>query len=161
MDDEIKKSKIYSPQEALKKILKYCAYQERSQQEVRDKLYDLGLHKKDVELTISKLIEEGFVNEERFAIAFAGGKFRIKQWGKVKIKYALKQKHISDYCIQKALKQINDHDYFKALNTVIASTAKKIKEKEVRKKKYKIAQFAISKGFEADLVWEVLNDKGD
>ena len=138
------------------KIVKYCAYQERSQQEVRDKLYDLGLHKREVEQTISLLIGDGYLNEERFAITYAGGKFRIKQWGKIKIKYALKQKNISDYCIKKALSQIRDVDYLKTLQAVINSYSKKVKEKDQRKRNYKIAQYAISRGFESDLVWEAL-----
>ena len=138
------------------KIVKYCAYQERSQQEVRDKLYDLGVHKREVEQTISLLIGDGYLNEERFAISYAGGKFRIKQWGKVKIKYALKQKRISDYCIKKSLSQIKEADYIKTLHAVINSYSKKIAEKDQRKKSYKIAQYVISRGFESDLVWEAL-----
>ena len=138
------------------KIVKYCAYQERSQQEVRDKLYDLGVHKREVEQTISLLIGDGYLNEERFAISYAGGKFRIKQWGKVKIKYALKQKRISDYCIKKALSQIKETDYIKTLHAVINSYSKKIAEKDQYKKSYKIAQYVISRGFESDLVWEAL-----
>ena len=155
MEEEIKK-KVYTPQEAIKKAYRYCAYQERSQQEVRDKLYELGLHKMDVELSISQLITEGFINEERFAIAYAGGKFRMKQWGKIKIKLALQQKRISEYCIKKALKEINPREYQKTLEKEIASYSKKISEKNPLKKNYKIAQHLISKGFEGDLVWEVL-----
>src|SRR5437016_5381296 len=113
--EEERKKKIHSPVEALKKAYKFCAYQERSQQEVRDKLYELGLHKKDVEPIISQLVIEGFINEERFAIAYAGGKFRIKQWGRIKIRLALQQKSVSEYCINKALKEINNRDYQKTL----------------------------------------------
>ena len=156
-DGEIKK-KFISADDALKKAIKYCDYQERNQQEVRDKLYDLGLHKKDVEQIISQLITDGFLNEERFAIAYAGGKFRIKHWGKAKIRYALKQKRISDYCINKALQQINDSDYIRTLNSVIVSYAKKVKEKDERKRNYKIAQHVVSKGFESELVWDQLRD---
>ncbi len=158
MEADTNKKKFVSPSDALKKAYKFCDYQERNQQEVRDKLYDLGLHKKDVEQIISQLITEGFLNEERFAIAYAGGKFRIKQWGKAKIKYALKQKKISDYCINKALSQINQTDYLKMLRKVIDAYSKKVKEKEERKKNYKIANHAVSKGFEADLVWDMLKD---
>jgi|SRR6185436_15222880 len=138
------------------KARKYCVYQERSQQELRDKLYEWGLHKKDVEQTISQMIEEGFMNEERFAIAFAGGKFRIKNWGKVKIRLALKQKKVSDYCIRKALNEINDRDYDKTLDKIIAAYSKKVKENNPLKKNYKIAQHAIGKGFEPEMVWEAL-----
>ncbi len=154
--EEEQKKKIHTPQEALKKAYKYCAYQERSQQEVRDKLYDLGLHKKEVEPIISQLVTEGFINEERFAVTYAGGKFRIKQWGKIKIKLALRQKMVSEYCINKALKEINQRDYQKTLEKEIAAYSKKITEKNPLKKNYKIAQHLISKGFEPELVWEVV-----
>ena len=143
-------------QRIISKAQKYCAYQERSQQELRDKLYEWGLHKKEVEQTIAQMIEEGFMNEERFAIAFAGGKFRIKNWGRIKIKLALKQKKVSDYCIRKALNQIEDRDYQKALEKIIASYSKKISEKNPLKKNYKIAQYVIGKGYEPELVWEML-----
>ncbi len=138
------------------KVRKYCAYQERSQQEVRDKLYDEGLHKKEVEQCISELVSEGFINEERFAIAYAGGKFRIKQWGKVKIKMGLKAKKVSDYCIRKALSTINDKDYRKVIEKVVASYGKKVKEKEEHQRLHKIARHAIGRGFEPEVVWEIL-----
>ena len=112
-----------------------------------------------MERIISQLISEGFINEERFAIAYAGGKFRIKHWGKIKIRLALKQKNISDYCINKALKEINSRDYQRTLEKTILDYSKKISEKNPLKKNYKIAQHLISKGFEPELVWEVL--RGD
>ena len=86
------KKKFYSKEEAYRKALDYCAYQERCHQEVRDKLYYWGLHSEDVEALISQLISEGFLNEERFAKAYAGGKFRIKNWGRNKIKKELKHR---------------------------------------------------------------------
>ncbi len=92
-----------TPETAFSKIIQYCIYQERAHQEVRDKLYQYGLRSIEVETIISKLIEENYLNEERFAIQYAGGKFRMKQWGKIKIKYALKAKGINDYVIKKAL----------------------------------------------------------
>ena len=141
----------------INKARKYCVYQERSQQELRDKLYEWGLHKRDVELLIAQMIEEGFMNEERFAIAYAGGKFRIKNWGRIKIKIALKQKKVSDYCIRKALNQIDEGDYNKMLQKIIAEYSKKEKEKNPIKKNYKVAQNAIRKGFEPEMVWEKLN----
>ena len=86
-----------SREQALQKLKHYCAYQERCHQEVKEKLYSLEMHKQDVEIIISQLIEENYLNEERFAIQYAGSKFRIKHWGKVKIKHALKQKQVSEY----------------------------------------------------------------
>src|SRR5690349_1598270 len=98
---------------AFQKAKHYCAYQERCHMEVRDKLYSFGLYRNQVEQLLTQLIEENYINEERFAIAYAGGKFRMKQWGKEKIKYALKQKRVSDYCIRKALAAISNSDYNK------------------------------------------------
>ena len=152
------KDKIFSPSECLKKALSYCAYQERSQQQVRDKLYSWGLHQKDVENIIITLIEDGYLKEERFASAFAGGKFRIKKWGRNKIKLALKEKNVSEPLIRKALLEIDNREYEKTLKEVIASRTKKISEKNPQKKKYKIASYAISRGFESELVWETLKN---
>ena len=97
------KKLLLSPEMAEHKIKLWCAYQERSHNETRQKLYDLGQQKDDVELIISKLIEENYLNEERFALALAGGKFRIKHWGKIKIKIELRRHKVSDYSITKAL----------------------------------------------------------
>lgn len=157
MDEKVKK-KYISQEQAQVKIARWCAYQERSQQEVRDKLYDYGLHKAQVELLLSSLITDGFLNEERFAIAFAGGKFRILGWGKVKIKLALKQKKVSDYCIRKAIQQIDDNAYLKKLNQVVQKRSKEEKEKDPFKRKYKLAQYTISRGFESDLVADVVGN---
>lgn len=151
-----KPKKIYDKKSAFLKAQQYCAYQERSQQEVRNKLYDWDLHKEDVENVIIDLITEGFLNEERFAIAFAGGKFRIKKWGKVKIRLELKKHKISTYCINKALTSIDSDEYIKSLKEIIEKKAKSITEKNMYKKNYKIATYAISKGFENELVKEIL-----
>ncbi|MBK5272343.1 MAG: RecX family transcriptional regulator, partial [Bacteroidia bacterium] len=97
--------KKLTKEQAFQKLKHYCGYQERCHLEVRQKLYDLGVHKKDHDEIISTLITENYLNEERFATLFARGRFRIKKWGRMKIKYELKQKQISDYCIKKALKQ--------------------------------------------------------
>jgi len=150
--------KRLTPELAFQKIQNWCAYQERSQQETRDKLYGYGLQSTDVEEIITRLIGENFLNEERFAIAFAGGKFRIKKWGKQKIKAELRMRKISDYCISKALKQINDNDYLSALKKVVEKKFKEVKESNKIKKQYKILQYAASRGYEKDLVAEVLKE---
>jgi regulatory protein len=157
--EEKKVRKILDSQQALIRAQKYCAYQERSQQEVRDKLYSFGLHSGDVENAITELITSGFLKEERFAFAFAGGKFRAKGWGRIKIKQALKQKCIPEYLIKQSLKAINERDYIKTLKKIIEEKTKKVKEKNSLKKNYKVAQYAISRGFEAELVWELINEK--
>jgi regulatory protein len=149
---------IPTPEMALKKAESYCAYQERSQQEVRDKVYSWGLHSREVEQIISKLIDSGFLKEERFASAFAGGKFRIKKWGKVKIRRALQEKKVSEPLIRKALSEIDERDYAKTLQDVIRQRSKKVPEKNPVRKKYKLATYAISRGFEPELVWEIISN---
>jgi regulatory protein len=138
--------------EQLEKARKYCAYEERCQQQVRDKLYDWELHQKEVEQIISQLISEGFINEERFARTFARGKFRIKKWGRVKIKYELKKHRITDYCIKSGLQEIDEKEYIKTLQDSAEKKSRLIKEKHPLKKKYKLMTFLVGKGFENDLV---------
>lgn len=155
LEEEKVKKKITDPKVGLIKAQKFCAYQERYQQEVRNKLYEMGLWKDDVENIITELIAENFLNEERFAKSFARGKFRIKQWGRVKIKVELKRKYISDYCIKSALKEINEDEYLEVLQDVVL---KKLHLKRPSiKQTYATAQYAVSRGFESDLVWEVIN----
>lgn len=149
----------YTPEQALPKIKQYCAYQERCHAEVRDKLYSFGLHKNEVEEIISGLITENYLNEERFAIHFAGGKFRMKQWGKIKIKQALKFKQVSDYCIRKALKEIDAHEYEKTFQKLVQQKVKTLKsEKNIFIKKRKLQDFLLQKGFESEIVREAVNN---
>lgn len=149
-------NKRLSPEQALLRIRKYCAYQERSQQEVRNKLYQWGLRSDDVESMICDLIADNFLKEERFASAFTGGKFRAKKWGKLKIKNALKQKKVSEPLIRKALSEIEEKEYLKTLKAVIRIRGKVEKETNSFKRKHKIAGYAIQRGFEPELVWSVL-----
>ena len=145
-------------EEALKKIKYYCTYQERNHQETKEKLYSFGLYKNEVEQLLSQLVEENYLNEERFAMAFAGGKFRIKQWGRVKIKYELRQKRVSDYCIKVALKVIEEKDYEKTLNQLAIAKLKTLKsEKNTFVKKSKLQQYLMYKGFEAGLIMGIVN----
>lgn len=137
-----------SSDEALPKIKQYCSYQERCHIEVKDKLYSFGLYKCDVEKIICLLIEENYLNEERFAIQFAGGKFRLKQWGKIKIMHALKKRSVNDYCIKKALAQINTSDYQKTIQKVALIKFQALKnEKNIFTKKRKLQDFLLQKGF--------------
>lgn len=149
--------KITDPHLALIKMQSWCAYQERCQQDARNKLYELGLWPEAVENIIVKLIEDNFLNEERFAMQFAKGKFNIKKWGRIKIKQELKQKRISEYCLKKALQQIDEEEYIVMLTKVITTKKRLMTEKNPIKLKFKLATFAISKGYERDLVFDVLN----
>ncbi len=147
--------KFLTKEQALEKAKHYCGYQERSHSEVKEKLYSLGLWKKDVEETISQLIEENYLNEERYAIAFAGGKFRMKHWGKTKIKYELQQKKISPYCIKKAMKEIDDDDYKKTFLKLTETKWESLKtEKNIFIKKRKTQDYLLQKGFEYELINE-------
>ena len=147
----------FSKEEALQKAKHYCAYQERCHSEVKDKLYSFGMYKKEVDELLSNLIEENYLNEERFAIQYAGGKFRIKQWGRIKIKYALKQKQVSEYCIKKALAAISETDYKKTLQKLFDQKLKTLKtEKNIFIKKRKLQDHLIQKGFEADLIRKLI-----
>ncbi len=139
------------------KARRYCAYQERTHQQLRDKLYSWGLHKADVEKLIVQMIEEGYLNEERFAMAFASGKFRINHWGKKKIEIALRQKKISEYCIRKALNSIDDKDVSQSAFKVAERYFSKLKEKDQRKRKYKTIAHLISKGYDAETAKEALS----
>ncbi len=147
--------KITSPDVLRRKAEHYCAYQERCQQEVRSRLYELGGYTKDIELIIAELIEHNFLNEERFAIAYAGGKFRIKKWGKIKIINELKFRQISAYCIKKALQQIDEDDYRTTLMDVLTKKNSNF-AKASPTQKMQLAKFAMSKGFEPDLIWKLL-----
>lgn len=143
-------------EQALQKLKHYCAYQERSHLEVKEKLYSLGQRKQDVEATIAQLIEEGYLNEERFAIQFAGGKFRMKQWGRKKIEQGLKEKQVSIYCIKKALAQIDDKEYMQTLEKQATKKWQSLKgEKNIFIKKRKLQDYLLQKGFEYELVRDV------
>ena len=145
---------------ALQKIKHYCAYQERSHYEVKEKLYSFGLYKNEVEKLLSQLIEENYLNEERYAIAFAGGKFRIKHWGRVKIKYELKQNQVSEYCIRTALKTIDEAEYKKTLTRLFDDKIKELRaEKNLFVKKQKVGSYLIRKGFEPELVNRLFDDE--
>jgi regulatory protein len=153
--------KITDPHLALMKMQSWCAYQERCQQDARNKLYELGLWPEAVENIIVALIKDNFLNEERFAESFARGKFTIKKWGRIKIKQELKQKRVGDYCLKKAMLQINEDEYIKTLRRLIEVKQKLIHEKSPIKLKYKLMNYALSKGYEKDLVFDVLNDSGE
>ncbi len=150
--------KITDPHLALVKMQGWCAYQERSQQDARDKLYELGMWTEAVEEIISQLIQDNFLNEERFACSFARGKFSIKKWGRIKIKQELKQKRVGEYCLKKAMKEIDETEYLNTLKKLIESKRLLIKESNKVKLKYKLLNYALSKGYESDLIYDVLNN---
>jgi regulatory protein len=148
--------KQLTKEQALQKLKHYCAYQERSHSEVQSKLYDLGVRKAEHDDIIAALIEENYLNEQRFAIAFAGGKFRMKQWGKVKIEYELKQRQVSAYCIKKALKQIAEEEYLQTLQKLAEEKYAALKSEQYLVRKKKTMDYLVQKGFEHTLVSNVV-----
>jgi regulatory protein len=156
MEHKVSKIKL-SPEIAQQKIMSWCAYQERSQHETRQKLYEYGLHSEEVEAIISNMIAENFLNEERFSIAFASGKFRIKNWGRIKIKAELKKHKVSDYCINKAMKSIDTEEYEAVIRKVIEKKLRITKSSNPQKLYYSLLNYLMSRGFESDLVRENLS----
>jgi regulatory protein len=147
-----------SMREALNKIFRYCAYQERSHQEVKNKLYEYGLRSADVDEVLSHLITEGFLNEERYAKAFAGGKFRIMKWGKLKIQRELESSGVSPRNIARGLGEISASEYAKTLLSLVKKKSSLLTEENTFKKKNSVARFVIGKGYEPELVWDTIND---
>jgi len=158
--ESAKPRKITNEAEALAKAEHFCAYQERSQQEVRDRLYEWGLWPDAVENTITKLIAGNFLNEERFAYAYTRGKFAQKGWGRIKIKQGLKFKKVSDVLIKKALKQIDADQYLITLEQLLRKKAALMHEKDEYKRHYKLKQYAMGRGYENDIITDVLKASG-
>jgi regulatory protein len=144
--------------EAKIKAARYCAYRERAPLEVKQKLSGLGLPENEIEQILLELNNQGFVNEQRYATAYAGGKFRLKKWGKLKIGLALKRLEISDGCIRYALDSLPQDEYMKTLKELLNKKRQTLKISDPFIINHKVAQFLISKGFEPELVWKQLRD---
>ena|SRR5690606_29025194 len=146
----------WSEEEAFEKLTTFCAYQDRCPWEIRRKLYEKGIKDEKAEQLIAELIAEEFVNEERYARAFARGKFRLKKWGRNRIRMELKMREISDVLIRKGLSEIDPEEYY---DTLLSQTEKKWEsthESDFFKKKYKVTQYLLSRGFEMDLLKEAI-----
>ena len=138
--------------------MKYCAYQERTQQEVRDKLYSYGLYPDAVEEVLTEVITEDFVKEERYAQSFARGKFRQNKWGRVKIRQSLQQKGISRYCVEQGMQEINETDYYNTLHELMSRKWASLATDELYTRKNKTVRYVLGKGYEADLAWKIVED---
>jgi regulatory protein len=159
MKDKTQQSNVrLSSAEALTGIYRYCAYQERSHREVKNKLYEYGLYSGEVDELLSRLITEGFLNEERFAKAFAGGKFRMKKWGRLKIRNKLESLGLTEKCIGRGMKEIDSTDYSNTLKDLIKKKAQQTIDRNPYKKRDKVARFVIAKGYEPELVWEMVKE---
>lgn len=152
-------SKTYSEKEALQKLERYCAYQERCHKEVRQKLFDLKMNPDSRDRIISDLIQNNFLNESRFATAFARGKFRTKKWGKNRIINELKFRDISQYNIQLALKEIPNSEYFTTFEELSEKRFQQLAtEKNLQRKKRKFLDYLLYRGWESHLIYEKMND---
>lgn len=151
-----KEKKYVSREEALVRLQRYCAYQERCHQEVRKKLAGWGLYGAYADEVTAALVTEGFLNEERFARAYARGKFRMKGRGRRRIEYELKQRDISAYCIRKAMEEIDPDDYRSSLENQLRRKSTQLKARDHWDKKQKLRAFAYRQGFETELINEVV-----
>ena len=149
--------KYLTKEQALQKLRHYCTYQERSHYEVIQKLWELSIKKSEHDEIIATLIDEDYLNEERFAIQFAGGKFRMKDWGKKKILYGLREKKVSDYSIKKALAAIDEEEYIKTLNKLTEEKYNSLKGEQYLERKKKTIDYLIQKGYEYELVNKALS----
>lgn len=148
--------KSETPDQAWPKIKHFCSYRERCHYEVREKLFGMMLGKKDVDTIVSRLIEDGYLNEERFAIQFAGGHFRQKKWGKVKIVYELRQKRVSETIIKKALKELQGEDYAGTLEKLAQAKWKNLKAEQYLNRQAKTIAYLARKGYEMPMITEVI-----
>jgi regulatory protein len=150
-------SKTYTVDEAQKKLEGYCAYQERCHKEVRNKLREMKMIPEAIDKIIVHLIEHNYLNEERFAQAYVRGKFRIKKWGKNRLLRELKFRQISKYSIDSAMKEIDLDDYYQTLDELVIKRITQVKEKNIYKKKKKVADYLLYRGWESHLIYEKLN----
>lgn len=137
---------------------RYCAFQERCHSEVRQKLLELSVYGDTLEEIIAELIADNYLNEERFARAYARGKFRTKSWGRNRIKQELQMRRVSDYCIRKGLEEIEEEDYLVTLEKVIAKKLEELRGEDQFTAQQKTAQYAMRKGYESELIWSVLKN---
>ncbi|GAB3640660.1 regulatory protein RecX [Spirosoma arcticum] len=148
-----------SQKDVLRKAALFCAYQERTQQEVRERLKEWGVWGDDAEEIIAELISQNYLNEERFARAFAGGKFRVRGWGKRKIKQHLQQRGITGYNFDQAMKEIAPEDYRTTLADLLAKKRRSIRDDNPLVVKQKLVRYALSKGYESELIFAVLGSE--
>ena len=150
--------KSYTVKEATIKLMQFCAYRDRSHKEVEEKLRKMNMIPAAQEQIIIQLMQDDFLNEERFARSFVRGKFRIKKWGKIKIKQELKFREISAPVIKNALTEIDQQKYNSTLYELAEKKLRLLKEPDNFKKKRKLADFLLRKGYESNLVYEATNE---
>ena len=155
---DVPSDKTYTVKSAEAALARYCSYQERTVNQVKEKLAARNIDNRQSEKIIEKLILEGFINEERYAVSYTLGKFRQNKWGKNKIRYSLRSKGIEERFIDNAMRQLDDEEYLAQIRKMIRKKAGEIKSERYVKKN-KIANFLIGKGFEPDLVREIIREE--
>ncbi|WNW00883.1 regulatory protein RecX [Tenacibaculum sp. HL-MS23] len=148
--------KVFTVDEVKRKMEHYCAYQDRCHKEVENKLREYSIIPEAIEMILLSLLKDNFLNEERFSKSYARGKFRIKKWGKQRIVRELKYRNISAYNIKAALKEINEEDYIATLYSLLDKKNDLVTEANEFKRKKKIADYLLYRGFESNLVYEAL-----
>jgi regulatory protein len=159
MKNILKKTKLHielSEEQIIQKLENFCAYRERCESEIKQKMYTLQVPATDYETYINYLREHNFFNEDRFANSFAYGKNAIKKWGKKRIAMELQSKNIDAQKIQQSLQHIDEGMYLLKLEDILGKKIKTIKETDNFKKKQKLIQFAMQKGYEYEIISEVL-----
>ncbi len=146
--------KTYTLDDATRRMERYCAYQERCHQEVRQKLITMHMIPEAVDLIMVHLLEHNFLNEERFARTYVSGKLKIKNWGRRRLTYELKKKDISETNINLVLAEIEDIDYIDIFNDLAKKKTDSIKETDTFKKRKKLIDYLFYKGWESDMIYE-------
>lgn len=144
----------------LQKAAAYCAYQERTQDEVKKRLQKWNVWGEEADEIIAELIVQKYISEERFAKTYAGGKFRMKNWGKLKIKQELNRRGLSAYSIREGMSEIGDEAYRSGLHELLLKKKAllEVKEPDAFKRKQKLARFALGKGYESEMVWKMIEE---
>ncbi len=150
--------KVFTVDEIKRKLEQYCVYQDRCHKEVEQKMWEYSLIPEAKEMILLSLMQDDFLNEERFAKSFARGKFRIKSWGKNRIIRELKFRDISAYNLKTALKEINEEEYIETIYRITENRNAVISEPNIYKRKQKLIGFLQRKGFENDLIFKTIND---
>ncbi len=150
--------KRLTKEEALQKLRFYCRYQQRCQSELKEKLFELGINKKEHNELLEQLVKENCVSDEKFAVAFVSGRFKMKQWGRRKIQKGLKEKRVSEEIAQRALGQINEKEYITMLNKLAKERYAFLRHEQYLVRKKKTMDYLMQKGYEVDLIKDAINN---
>jgi regulatory protein len=150
--------KTYTLEEAKLRIANYCVYRDRAHKEVREKLKSMGMIPLAIDELLDYLIQENFLNEERYAKSFARGKFKIKSWGRIRISRELKAMEVSDYCIKKALTEINSEDYVNTFNKLSEKKAESLSNYPIQIQKKKLMDYLMYRGWESSMIFDKINE---